>query len=63
MSKKIVLVGADVAKGQGVGAAHETCADESDTEFAHDGRPFDFYFQKALYGIDIHSGRGARFHA
>jgi hypothetical protein len=29
-----------------MGAAHETCADESDTEFAHSRGPLDFVFRK-----------------
>jgi hypothetical protein len=40
---------ADVAEGQGVGAAHETCADESDTEFAHSRGPFGFLFSGGLF--------------
>lgn len=40
---------ADIAKRQGVGTAHETCADESDTEFAHSRGPFGFLFSGGLF--------------
>jgi hypothetical protein len=37
-----------------MGAAHETCADESDTEFAHSRGPFWILFSGgAIYGINI----------
>jgi hypothetical protein len=29
-----------------MGTPHETCADETDTEFAHSRLPLDFYFQE-----------------
>ncbi|MNE86599.1 hypothetical protein D3C80_1837170 [compost metagenome] len=39
---------ADVAKGQGMGTTHETRADKSDSEFAHD-RILWFLFSGSLF--------------
>ncbi|MNL33493.1 hypothetical protein D3C87_1554080 [compost metagenome] len=38
----------DIAKRQGMGAAHEACADETDTEFAHSRDPFGLLFPGGL---------------
>ncbi|MNI26145.1 hypothetical protein D3C73_798320 [compost metagenome] len=44
---------ADVAKGQGMGTAHEACADKSDSEFAHDRILWIFVFRDPVYRINI----------
>ncbi len=36
---------AGVIERQGMGAAHEACADQADSEFAHSRGPLDYCFQ------------------